>query len=70
MWHEIESLSEVPSGRDLRLAVINDGDVHTLVFPCRRAGEMWVNARNGRIVEVYPTHWQDWSDEPDPSSVH
>ena len=70
MWYAIKSLFEVPSDRDLRLAVITDGDVHALVFPCRRAGETWVDARSGRIVEVYPTHWQDWSDEPDPFSVH
>jgi hypothetical protein len=64
MWHVITKVSEVPPGRDLRLAVINDDGVHALVFPCRKSPTGWVDARSGRIVEVYPSHWQDWEDDP------
>ncbi len=64
MWHAITSLSEVPSALDLRLAVINGDGVHALVFPCRRSNGGWVDARSGRVVEVCPTHWQDWDADP------
>lgn len=60
MWEPIIDLNNVPADRDLRLAVIEGRDVHTLVFPCRRKGDGWVNAETGRNVEVYPTHYQAW----------
>jgi hypothetical protein len=63
MWHQITKPSEVPSDREVRLAVINaDGAVHALVFPCRRSASGWIDSRSGRLVEVFPTHWQDWSE--------
>ncbi len=62
MWHAVSTPSEIPADRDLRLAVINRDGVHALVFPCRRADSAWVDARTRRIVEVYPTHWQDWTE--------
>ena len=60
MWHIIETPIDVPSDRDVHLAVIEGDKVHELVFPCRRAGKSWINATSGRVVEVYPTHWQEW----------
>jgi hypothetical protein len=63
MWHVITNISDVPLGRDLRLAVINSNEVHALVFPCRRKGGVWVNAETGQTIEVHPTHWQYWSDD-------
>jgi hypothetical protein len=69
MWHKLTSHSEVPVDRDLRLAVINDQGVHALVFPCRKAETGWVHAANGRIVEVFPTHWQDWADTAERASA-
>ena len=52
---------DVPADRDVRLAVINGGGtVHSLVFPCRRVGNSWVDTKSRRSVEVYPTHWQEW----------
>ena len=30
------------------------GQVHALVFPCRRVGNSW---------EVYPTHWEETGEE-------
>jgi hypothetical protein len=65
MWHVITKLSDLPTDRDLRLAVIDaQGRVHALVFPCRKANGGWIHANTGRIVEVVPTHWQDWDDAP------
>ena len=66
MWRAITNRSEVPSDCDLRLAVINREGVHALVFPCRKSDSGWVHARNRRLVEVYPTHWQQWSDDQEP----
>ena len=60
MWHPITQ--QAPQDRDLRLAVIEGGEVHALVFPCRRKGEAWVDTENGRKIEVYPTHYQEWSE--------
>jgi hypothetical protein len=59
-WHVIRAPSDVPADRDVRLAVIKDGEVHALIFPCRRSGEDYVNAKTKWRVEVYPTHWQEW----------
>ena len=64
MWHEVNTPDDVPNNRDVRLAVIDGkGTVHALVFPCRRVGNSWVDAKLKRQVEVYPTHWQEWVDE-------
>jgi len=62
VWYKINSHADVPTDRDLRLAVIDaNGTVHALVFPCRRIGDAWVDAKSQRSVEVYPTHWQEWT---------
>ena len=63
MWKRIGSPLDVPADRDLRLAVLNDRGEHALVFPCRRRGASWVDAKTGRLVEVYPTHWDEWPGE-------
>ena len=61
MWYRIDNFLEVPGDRDLRLAVIDTkGNVHALVFACRREGDKWKDAVAGRLLEVFPTHWQDW----------
>ena len=61
MWHRIEKIHEVPGDRDLRLAVIDPkGTVHALVFACRREGHLWKDAETGHLVNIFPTHWQDW----------
>jgi hypothetical protein len=64
MWHALTGkMSEVPQDRDLRLAVIDaTGEVHALVFPSRYRDCVWVDARTGRVLELMPTHWQDWSE--------
>ena len=62
MWQAVRSLKEISQDRDLRLGVLDGETVHALVFPCRLRGQVWVDAKSGRQVEVYPTHWQDWTD--------
>jgi hypothetical protein len=58
MWHPISS---APFNRDLELAVIDHNGTHALVFPCRRTSGGWVNAATGRLIDVWPTHWREWS---------
>ena len=61
MWKTVRSLTEIPKNRDLRLGVLDGGTVHALEFPCRLREQFWVNAKTDRQVEVFPTHWQEWS---------
>jgi hypothetical protein len=64
MWHAVNAPEDVPTDRDVRLAVIDArGTAHALVFPCRRDGQGWIDSKLRRSVEVYPTHWQEWADE-------
>jgi hypothetical protein len=67
-WKFIRFSSDVPSGCDVHLAVIEAKEVHALAFPCRRVGNSWVNALTGRPLEVYPTHWKDWCDASEPAA--
>lgn len=55
-WQPIQS---APFDRDLQLSVI-EGEVHPLVFPCRRTQAGWRN-RSGRTVDINPSHWRDWA---------
>jgi len=57
MWQEIAT---APIDLDIELAVIEEDDVHALVFPCRRREGGWINAETGRRVDVRPTHWREW----------
>jgi hypothetical protein len=61
MWQPISS---APFDRDLELAVLEAGGEHALVFPCRRVANGWINATNGRSIEVRPTHWREWKGRP------
>jgi hypothetical protein len=59
MW---QSTAKAPFDRDLELAVIDAaGDVHALVFPCRRVIFGWANSATGAYVHVHPTHWREWA---------
>jgi hypothetical protein len=64
MWYHVNSIEDIPADRDLRLAVMDGDGMHELVFPCRRLGASWVDAKTRRPVEVYPTHWQEWPQKP------
>jgi hypothetical protein len=56
-----QSISTTPFDRDLELSVIEKGEVHILIFPCRRTQVGWVNSKTGKSVLVDPTHWRLWS---------
>ena len=63
MWKSVHSLKDVPKDRDLRIGVLDDDTVHALVFPRRLRGQVSVDAKTPRQVEVTPTHWQEWSSD-------
>jgi hypothetical protein len=60
MWQRIGAIEDIPTDRDLRLAVRDSDDMHELIFPCRRHIYFWIDAKTRRPVEVSPTHWQIW----------
>jgi hypothetical protein len=60
MWQPIIS---APFDRDLELAVIDSGEPHALVFPCRRVLNGWVHAETKNRIEVQPTHWREWDNK-------
>jgi hypothetical protein len=58
MWQPIAT---APFDRNLKVAVIDrTGGVHSLVFPCRRTEEGWLDVLMDRLIEVRPTHWRPW----------
>ena len=59
-WQPI-STSAAPFDRDLQLSVIERGEVHALIFPCRQTPCGWVDSKTRRQVSVDPTHWRAWS---------
>jgi hypothetical protein len=64
MWNQVNSPYDVPADREVRLAVIAaDKTVHALVFPCRRIGNSWIDSKLRRSVDIFPTHWQGWTED-------
>jgi hypothetical protein len=57
-----QPISSAPFDCELELSVIERGEAHALVFPCRRTQSGWVHAKTGQPVFVDPTHWRVWSD--------
>jgi hypothetical protein len=55
-----QPINTAPFDRELELAVIDGGDAHVLVFPCRRIDGGWINAGTSRRIEVSPSHWREW----------
>jgi hypothetical protein len=55
-----QSIDTAPFGQDLQLSVIEDGEVHALVFPCRRTDGGWLRDLTKQMVSVRPTHWRAW----------
>lgn len=51
-----------PSGTDLEVGVMDNGDIHTLVFPVRKNGQSWTKASTQERIDIQPTHWRKWSD--------
>jgi hypothetical protein len=58
-------ISIAPFDQDLELSVIEDDEVHALLFPCRRTARGWANASAKSAVSVRPTHWRPWPKAPD-----
>jgi len=54
-WLDIDT---APFDQELELAVIDSDGAQSLVFPCRRTSDGWVDAMAGRWVQVHPTHWR------------
>jgi hypothetical protein len=56
-----QPISTAPFDRDLQLSVIENGEIHALVFPCRRTKDCcWINATTRKLISVDPTHWRLW----------
>ena len=54
-----QPISTATFERDLELAVIDKGEPHALVFPCRRIPGGWKNAKSKKQIDVSPTHWRE-----------
>lgn len=63
MWQPIHT---AVFGVDLQLAVIERGEVHELIFPCRRDEAGWLDAKTSERIAVSPTHWRMWDDKFSP----
>jgi len=57
-----QPISTAPFDRELQLSVIEKGEIHTLIFPCRRTQAGWIDSKTGKPVFVDPTHWRVWSE--------
>jgi hypothetical protein len=62
MARDWSPIAEAPYEASLQLAVIEDGEVYALVFPCCRTESGWSNVTTGDRVQVSPTHWRIWSE--------
>ena len=58
-----QPIATAPFDRDVQLSVIENGEVYSLVFSCRRTAGGWVDSASSTRVLVNPTHWREWSDE-------
>ncbi|MDR3409033.1 MAG: hypothetical protein P4L68_11095 [Methylovirgula sp.] len=55
-----EPIDTAPFAQDLEICVIERGEVHALIFPCRRVDGGWSNADTREHIFVHPTHWRYW----------
>jgi hypothetical protein len=62
---EWKLISSAPFDCDLELAVIDDGGIHALVFPCRRTIGGWMDAETKDHIDVDPSHWREWDHQAD-----
>jgi len=56
-WNPIGT---APADAELELCIYENGEFHTLAFPCRRNGVGWSDVHRNRMVPVRPTHWRRW----------
>jgi hypothetical protein len=55
-------VSIAPTDSDLEVCVVHKGEVHALIFPCRKSGANWVDASTKKPVDIAPTHWRFWAE--------
>jgi hypothetical protein len=56
-------ISIAPPDSNLEVCVMERrGEVHALIFPCRRSGRDWVDAATKKRIDIAPTHWRVWND--------
>jgi hypothetical protein len=60
MLDDWRPIATAPIGQDLQLSVIEDGEVHALVFPCRKVVAGWRSMATGAVISLDPTHWRPW----------
>ena len=56
-----QAIATAPFDQELELAVMDGGDMHALVFACRRILGGWVNAETQQRIDIHPTHWREWN---------
>jgi len=57
-------ISTAPLDIDLEVCVIDRGEVHALIFPCRRNESGWIDASTKKLIDIEPTHWRVWREKP------
>ena len=55
-------VSIAPTDADLEVCVMDGGELHAAIFPCRKAGTGWVDAATKKRVAIQPTHWRLWDE--------
>ncbi len=46
----------------VEVSVMDNGEFHALVFPCRKSGPEWVDASTQKRIDIQPTHWRAWGE--------
>jgi hypothetical protein len=57
---EWQPIASAPFDRDIQVSVIEKGEVHALVVPCRRTQNGWLRASTREQLFIDPTHWREW----------
>jgi hypothetical protein len=57
---EWQPIASAPFDRDIQVSVIEKGEVHALVIPCRWSQNGWFRASTREQLFIDPTHWREW----------
>jgi hypothetical protein len=57
-------VSIAPTDSDLEVCVMDKFGFHALVFPVRKGGAGWMDASTTKTVDIAPTHWRLWRQDP------
>jgi len=52
-----------PPDGDLEVCVIEQGEVHALIYACRKSEAGWVHAVTNSRIDIRPTHWRLWGED-------